>query len=167
MVDMRPWPKLVSSVIYFAVLSISCSGDTNRQAVTGLQKKQFLEMLRELPRDREFYTAEAVKTTSRFTNVLFALDKTDVSDDHLYPLEAISQGLLENEDQRNYGRKNFDVIRHPAIKLFWGVVLFDKKAASPEIIDYLRESLSSKERSEILKDILGDKYETFRKRISL
>jgi hypothetical protein len=78
---------------------------------------------------------------------------------------AMSRGLLDREDQRRFGVKHFKEIAHPVNKLLWTSVLFDKKAASLEIVKYLRSALESKEQSEVLSRMWGPHFEDFKRRV--
>src|SRR5947209_6061921 len=109
---------------------------TGQEAIgaTADEKRRFLKLLAELPHGPEFYTDEAIAKAAPYTRVLLSLtdedlrgflaerDKIaakDVKDDTknglLYMVLAMSRGLLDREDQREYGVKHFKEIAHPVV----------------------------------------------------
>ncbi len=142
--------------------------------VSPVQKKEFLSMLEDLPTAGEFFAEEGIAKAAPYTRVLFALTPKDIeqySKDKgvqqydLYPFHALSRGLLDRKEQRDYSVRHFSKIAHPEIKLFWAAVLFDKKAASPEVIKFLRAALVCKDQSRILSKLLGPEFEEFKNRM--
>jgi S1-C subfamily serine protease len=83
-----------------------------------------------------------------------------------YPFAALSAGLLERKGPREYVVKHFAEIAHPALKLGWAVGLFNKGAALPEIIRFLRAALESKEQAQELRAMYGPDFEWFKKRLN-
>src|ERR1700722_2419581 len=130
--------------------------------VTDGEKKAFLTKLAKLPSKGEFFTDEAVKTAVPDMRVLLALTKKDVPENNIYPVLALSRGLVDLKEPRQYGITHFAKIAHPTIKLSWAVMLFDKEAASPEIVTFLRKGLESKEEAQSLSGILGPGFEEFK-----
>jgi hypothetical protein len=164
------------------LLVVSLFITTGQEAIsaTADEKKRFLNLLAELPHAGEFYTDESVTKAAPYTRVLLSLtdedlrrfvaerekiDAKDVKDPDLYPFLALSRGLLDREGPREYGVKHFGEIAHPVIRLAWAVMLFNEKAASPEIVKYLRSALESKERSKVLTQMLGPDFEDFKRRV--
>ena len=148
------------------VLALALSPSQAEKKVTATEKKAFLELLAKLPTMGEFFTDEAVRKAFPHTRVLLALTPKDVEKyDNIYPFLALSRGLLGHKEQREFGVKHFSTIAHPEIKLFWGTVLFDEKAASPEIVTFLRAALESKEQSKLLSEMLGPSFEDFKKQV--
>jgi hypothetical protein len=162
------------------LLVVSLFITTGQEAIgaTADEKRRFLELvLEELPKGGEFFTDKEVERAAPYTRVLLSLTDEDVrkfvaerrkidpEEFILYPLLVLSRGLLDREDQRAYGIKHFKEIADPVIKLFWGCVLFNEKAASPEIVKYLRSALESKERSEVLARMLGPDFGDFKWRV--
>jgi hypothetical protein len=135
--------------------------------VTPEQKKAFLELLQRLPGEGEFFTKEGVQRASPFVHVLLALDENDINENYYFPLFALSRGLHDaKKEHREFAIKNFGQIRHPAIKTFWGLVLFRFSGeVSPEVTRYLRESLDNREQSQLISQILGPEFEAVRKQI--
>jgi hypothetical protein len=134
--------------------------------VTDCEKEAFIELLKILPTEREgFFTPKAIDKVERYTGVLLALTKKDLEKYDLYPFLTLSRGLLDRKEQRAFGVKHFRKIAHPEIKLFWGALLFEEKAISPEIVKFLRAALSSKQESMFLSQILGPSFEDFRKQV--
>ena len=81
--------------------------------VTPAEKMAFLELLKKLPSRGEFFTQEAVKMAASYTRVLLALTAKDIQGFDLYPFLALSRGLLDHKEQREYGVKHFDRIAIP------------------------------------------------------
>ena len=135
------------------------------EKVTAAEKKEFLKLLKSLPTKGEFFTDEAIDKAAPYIRVLLALDAKDLEGYDLYPFLALSGGLLERKKQRDYGVKHFATIAHSTLKPFWAVVLFDKKAASPEIVKYLQAALESEEQSRFLSEIVGPDFDKFKKRM--
>lgn len=135
------------------------------KAVTATEKQAFLELVKTLPTRGEFFTDQAVETAAPHTRILLALTEQDVAQDDLYPFLALSRQLVDRKEPREYGVKHFGTIAHPTIKLFWAAVLFDEKAASAELVKYLRAALASREQSKVLAEMLGPNFEDFRKRL--
>jgi hypothetical protein len=143
---------------------------------TAAEKQAFLKLLEKLPTEHEgFYTQEAIDEAEPSTRVLLALTEKDVEQYAkglgvenycIYPFAALSAGLLERKGPREYGARHFGEIAHPELKLFWGVVLFDKKAAPPEVVKSLRAALGSKEQAKVLRSICGPDFEGFEKRLN-
>jgi hypothetical protein len=134
--------------------------------VTAAEKKAFLELLAKLPARGEFFTEEAINKSVPYTRVLLAFTEKDIEKRDIYPFLALSRGLLDRKKQQEYGVKHFGKIAHPTIKLLWGSVLFDEKAASPEIVAFLRMALESKEQAKLLSQMLGPNFEDFKKRVT-
>jgi hypothetical protein len=132
------------------------------KAVTDAEKKEFLEVLAKLPSQGEFFTEEAITKAVPYTWVLLALDKKDLAKYELYPFVALSRGLIDRKEPRQYGITNFHKIAHPTIKLFWAAVLFKENAVSPDIVKFLRQALDSKEDARTLSDMAGPGFEEFR-----
>jgi len=137
------------------------------KAVTEAEKKEFLKILADLPAKGEFFTDEAVKKALPYTRVLLALTEKDLEKQELYPFLALSSGLMQHREAREYGLAHFAQIGHPIIKLSWAIALFDKKADSPEIRDFLCKALDSKDDSKTLSLMLGPGYEDFKDRVQL
>jgi hypothetical protein len=135
------------------------------KTVTAAEKKEFLELLAKLPAQGEFFTKDAITTAAPHTRVLFALSKKDIGKRDLYSFMALSAGLAERKTRRKYGVMHFGKIVHPEIKLFWAVVLFDRKAISPEVVRYLRSVLNSKKQSKVLAEMVGPGLDDFKRRV--
>lgn len=118
-----------------------------------------------LPLKGEFYTDDAVKKAAPYLSVLLALTEKDIENYEIYPFLAISRGLCDHQEHRDYVVRNFAKIKHPKLKLFFTVILFDSHEASPEIHKFLRDALVSKEQAPLLAEILGPEFESFQKRV--
>ncbi len=137
----------------------------DRAGATAEEKRTFLELLSMLPTAAEFFTDEAIIKAAPHTRVLLALTEKDIEGLDMYPFLALSRGLVDRKEPRDFGVKYFSKIAHPEIKLAWAVMLFDLKSASPEIVRFLREVLDSKEQSKILAKMIGSKFEDFKRRL--
>jgi hypothetical protein len=149
------------------LLALAVAPPPAEKEVTAAQKKTFLELLARLPTRGEFFAEEAVNRAAPHTRVLLALTREDVGKRDLYPFLALSRGLLDRKDQREYGSKHFATIAHPTLKLAWGMILFNEKAASPEIAQFLQMALESREQAGLLSQMLGPDFEDFQKRIKV
>ena len=139
------------------------------------EKTAFLKLLETLPFKGEFPTDEAIDLVIPQTRVLLALTRKDIEqrakelggkhDDFMYRLLAVSYGLLDRKEPREHGVKHFAKIAHPEIKLAWAVGLFDRKAVSSEIVQFLRTALESKEQIKLLERLLGPDFDDFKKRV--
>ena len=147
------------------VVSFALGPVPAEKAVTDTEKKQFLEMLRQLPHEGEFYTDEAVAKAVPYTRVLLALTDKDLEKRDLYPFLALSRGLFEHKEARTYAVAHFRGIAHPTIKLFWALILFDQRASTPEIVRFLREALKSKDKAKWMEETVGPGFEAFKKRL--
>jgi len=150
------------AVFLTVLLAFSLGQVTNR--ISDAQKKEFIELLKTLPHKGEFYTDEAVEKAGPYLPVLFALTEKDIKKYDIYPFAAISRGLSEQKEHRDYAVRHFAEIRHPTLKLFWGALLFDAQATSPEIVRFLKDALASKEQSRLLSEIVGPQFEDFKQR---
>ena len=133
--------------------------------VSDAQKEEFINLLKTLPTKGEFYTDKAVIKAAQYLPVLFALTEKDIENYDIYPFAALSRGLCEHEEHREYGVRNFAKIRHPELKLFWGVVLFDLGAANSEIQQFLKEALRSEGQAKLLSEIMGPRFESFKTQV--
>jgi hypothetical protein len=94
-----------------------------------------------------------------------ALTEKDIAKYDFYPFAALSRGLLDIKEKREYGVKHFDGIAHPKLKLLWAAVLFKEGADSEAVIKFLRAALESKEQSEDLSRMLGPEFKDFKVRV--
>lgn len=146
-------------------LILTLASNQESTPITNEQKQQFLARLETLPTRGEFYTDEAVREALVYLPVLFALTEADIQEYDIYPFLALSRGLFEHRQVRNYSVRNFGKILHAELKLFWGAMIFDSKEASPEIKRFLRRALKSKSQAAILSEMLGPKFQSFKKRV--
>lgn len=133
--------------------------------ISAAQKKEFIELLKTLPYQGEFFTDEAVKKAGPYLPVLLALTVKDIEKHNIYPFVALSRGLGDQKEHREYAVRHFAGIRHPMIKLFWGAMLFDDGAASPEIVRFLKDALKSERPAKLLSEMEGPDFEDFRRRL--
>jgi hypothetical protein len=149
----------------FMVLTFTIGFAEPDKPVSDAEKKEFLELVAGLPTKGEFFTDEAVKKAAPHTRALLALTEKDLEKHDLYPLIALSSGLMGHHESRDYGLKHFAQIQHPTMKLAWAVGLFGTKTSSPEVLDFLCKSLDSKDDSKTLSRMLGPGYEDFKDRV--
>lgn len=147
-------------------LAVTTSQALSPSQVSSARKDEFIALLKKLPTEGEFYTKESVGKAAPYLPVLFALTEKDVAKLDLYPFLAISRGLCDREDSRAYAAHHFADIRHPKLKLFWGAMLFDERDSSPDIVEFLRRALGSKEQSRWLAEALGPEFENFKRRVN-
>lgn len=133
--------------------------------ISDAQKKEFIELLKTLPHKGEFFTDEAVEAAGPYLPVLLALTEKDIEGYDIYPFAAVSRGLADQKKYHEYAVRHFTEIRHPMLKLFWGAMLFDAGATSPEIVRFLKAALESKEQAKLLSEIVGPEFEAFKRRV--
>ena len=152
------------STAFLAILLAFTTGQHTKQ-VSDTQKADFIRLLKTLPVKGEFYTNAAVKKAGPYLPVLFALTEDDIKGYDLYPFIALSRGLCDQKKRRDYAVRHFAEIRHPTIKLFWAVMLFDAGVRKPEIVLLLKDALKSEAQAELLSEALGPGFGDFKKRV--
>ena len=130
----------MSATIFFIGLAFGLTQP--EKGVTEAEKAAFLKELAKLPTRGEFFTEEAVKKSIPNTRILLALTKKDLEKYDIYPFLALSRGLIDHKEPREYGIANFDKIAHPTMKLFWASVLFNDGPPSAEITAFLHRAWS-------------------------
>jgi hypothetical protein len=133
--------------------------------ISDAQKKEFIKLLKTLPFEDEFYTDEAIKKAGPYLPVLFALTEEDIKRYDIYPFAAISRGLCDQKQHRDYAVRHFAEIRHPTLRLFWGAMLFDAGALSPEIVRFLKDALAIEAQAKLLAQMVGPEFENFKRRV--
>jgi hypothetical protein len=156
--------RIVFLVFAILIIVTNTIGQGTKE-VSVADKKKFLKFLQALPADGEFFTDGAVLRARPYIHILFGLTEEDIAAYDIYPFLALSRGFCDVKETREYGLSHFDTIRHPVIRLSWAAMLFDLEATSPEIIKYLRDALESKEQTKLLSQMVGPRYEAFRKRV--
>ncbi len=134
--------------------------------VSDAQKKDFLDLLRTLPHKGEFFTDDAIKTAGPYLLVLFALTDKDIEGYDIYPFAALSRGLCDDENNRQYATAHFADIRHSDLKLAWAAMLFDAGKPSAEIVRFLRDVIKSQARAKVLAEMLGPNFANFKRRVN-
>jgi hypothetical protein len=135
------------------------------QGALDARKKEFIDLLKTLPTKGEFYTEEAVRRASPYLPSLFSLTEKDIEGYDFYPFIAISRGLGDHKEHRSYAVAHFAEIRHPGLKLFWAAMLFDSGDISPEIVRYLRDALDEPEQADLLAQLVGPGFKSFRRKV--
>jgi hypothetical protein len=150
----------------FMILLVLAPGLGSSQ-ISDSQKQEFLNLLKVLPSKGEFYTDDAISKAGPYLPVLLALTEKDIEEYDLYPFLAVSRGLCDHQEHRDFAIRNFSTIKHPTLKLFWAVILFDSKEGSSadEIHQFLKDALASKEQSKMLSEMIGPEFESFRSRV--
>ena len=148
----------------FIVLLVLAPHQASNQ-IPDARKREFIELLSTLPTKGEFYTEEAVDKAGPHLPVLFALTEKDIRKHYIYPFLAISRGLADRKKHREYAVGHFAEVRHPTLKLFWGAMLFDEGAASPEIVRFLKDALKAEARAKLLSQMVGPEFGDFRRRV--
>ena len=133
--------------------------------ISDAQKKEFIELLKKLPTKGEFYTEEAVQKAAPHLPVFFALTEADIKKYDIYPFLALSRGLADKKEHRDYAVEHFNEVRHPTLKLSWGVILFMHNEPSAQVVRFLRDALNSKPQAKVLSEMLGPEFESFQKRV--
>lgn len=152
------------TIILLMLLAFTPNQTVNQ--VTDLQKQEFLKLIETLPVKGEFFTDEAVAKATPYLPVLFALTEQDLEKYDIYPFAAISSGLAENKEQRAYAVQHFAGIRHPQLKLFWAVTLFNREVASSEIMRFLKNVLCNEEQTKLLAEMTGPQFQSFKQRVA-
>ncbi|GAC1446460.1 MAG: hypothetical protein NVSMB56_05350 [Pyrinomonadaceae bacterium] len=153
---------MIASIFTILLVLTPCQASSQ---IPDAQKKEFISLLKTLPHKGEFYTYKAVKKADPYLPILFALTEKDIEKYDIYPFAAISRGLCDQKKHRDYAVHHFAEIRHPTLKLFWGAMLFNKGAISPEIVRFLKDALGSKEQVKLLSEITGLEFEDFKHRV--
>jgi len=141
------------------------SGMQAKREVSDAEKKEFLELLKTLPYRGEFYTEEAARRASPYLPVLFSLTEKDTENYDFYSLVAISVGICRDKERIAYAVTHFSEIRHPKLKLFWAVFLFNRKEVSPEIVLYLRDALDSDAQADEVRKMAGPEWKFFKREV--
>ena len=151
-------------VLILICLSFATPIADDSKSVNAAEKREFLELVRKLPTEGEFFTDKAIRKAAPHIRVLFALTEEDLEQGDIYPFAALSTGLCRDRKYRKYGVAHFADIAHPSLKLLWAAVLFGTQPPlSTEIIEHLQAALESEERSRELREIIGP--ESFKDRV--
>ncbi|MDT5120616.1 MAG: hypothetical protein QOC96_98 [Acidobacteriota bacterium] len=156
---------VVALLTIILVLAPGLTSVQTAKEVSDTQKKEFVELLKTLPVKGEFFTEEAIEKAGPYLPVLFALTREDIEKYDIYPFLALSSGLCDQKEHREYAVSHFGEIRHPILKLGWGAMLFNQNSVSPQIVKFLRGALDSKSQAKLLSEMLGPGFEDFQKRV--
>jgi hypothetical protein len=118
-----------------------------------------------LPHKGEFFTDDAIKTAGPYLPVLFALTDKDIEGYDIYPFAALSRGLCDNKEHRQYATVHFGDIRHSMLKLFWAAMLFNEGNTSAEVVRFLQDALKSEAKAKLLGEITGPNFADFKARV--
>jgi hypothetical protein len=108
--------------------------------ISDAQKQHFIKLLKTLPHKAEFFTDDAIKTAGPYLPVLFSLTDKDIEGYDIYPFGALSRGLCDIKEHRQYATAHFGEIRNSELKLFWARRF--SREPSPEITR-LQDALKS------------------------
>jgi len=128
-------------------------------------RKELIELVKVLPREGEFFTEEAVKKAAPYLPVLFALTEKDIENYDIYPFVALSRGLGDQKEHRQFALRNFQRIQHGTLKLCWAVMLFDAQP-SDEIVQFLKAALKDERQAKVLSEMAGPKFDDLKRRVS-
>ena len=145
------------------VLAPQQSGATQ---VSDAQKKDFLNLLKTLPHKGEFFTDDAIKTAEPYLPVLFSLTDKDIEGYDIYPFAALSRGLCDIKERRQYATAHFGEIQNSQLKLFWAAMLFREDNPSREIVRFLKDALKSEAQAKLLAEITGPNFADFKARVN-
>jgi hypothetical protein len=154
--------QVVRLIGFMLVVGTAVAAGGQQPDVTEAQKRHFLKFVPKLANDGEFLTEKGVSKAARYTPVLFALTVSDLEDYDIYPFLAVSRGLADRKDTREYAVRHFRDIAHPTIKLFWAAVLFMDYGTAGDVVDYLLAALDSESQSSTLAEMVGPEYEQFK-----
>ena len=154
--------NVIKTILAMLLILASCQATSQ---VSEAQKKEFIELLKGIPHKGEFFTEEAITKAAPYLHILFALTEKDIEKYDIYPFVALSRGLCDQKDERNYAVRNFVYIRHPTLKLFWAVILFDAGVASDEVVQFLRVAIRNEMQTKLLSEMAGPKFEDLKRRV--
>ena len=97
--------------------------------------------------------------------VLLALTNKDIEGYDIYPFAALSRGLCDIKEHRQYATAHFGEIRHSELKLFWAAMLFNEGNPSTEIVHFLKDALKSEAQARLLDEITGPNFADFKARV--
>lgn len=129
------------------------------ESVSSDDKKKFTALLKTLKAKGEFFTNESIEKTIPYQKVLFAFTEKDIADHALYPYLAVTSGMMEHQQCREYARKSFAAIQHPVLKIAWAAMLLKRDAHTPEIVRYLSQVLETPALNKWLQEMSGLTYD--------
>src|SRR5689334_22861246 len=104
-----------------SVILLAISSQQEPKSATSTEKRELAELLPQLPHSGEFLTEEGIDKASDYVHALLGLTEKDIEKYlgitpkdiqsgkyDLYPLLAVSRGLLDRKKHRLYGVKYFD-----------------------------------------------------------
>jgi len=147
-----------------AMLLLVAPQQSGATQVSVAQKQEFLRVLKTLPHKSEFFTDEAIKAAGPYLPVLFALTDKDIEGYDIYPFAALSRGLCDVKEHRNYATTHFGDIQNSQLKLFWAAMLFDENP-SREVVLFLKGALKSEAQAKLLAEITGPNFAAFKGRV--
>ncbi len=144
------------SIIATAVFT-GCASDGRPKpsVITPQQKQEFVDLLATLPTEGQFYAKEAVHRAKPYLPHLLSLTESDLKDREMYPFLTLSSDMIQDADNLVYVTANFGQIRHPLIKIFWGLAILDRDRPATEIVEYLRTALSDAAQTKQLISFVG------------
>lgn len=158
--------KQIAYVTIFILLFFSSAESQTGNEISNVQKEDLIKLMKTLPVKGEFFTDEAIDKAQNSLPVLFAFTEKDLEQYDIYAFLALSRGLADRKNHRDYAVEHFLEIQHPILKLFWGAFLFDEEVASPAIVRFLQDALKAEKQAIILSEMLGPKYEDFNQRVN-
>jgi len=165
MFDLKKWMDCKRLGLLMACFALWSCQSTN--AVSSHQKKDFITLVFTLPRNSDIFTDEAFKKAGAYLPVIFSLTEKDLEKYDIYPFDVIIGGVCSRDEYRDYAIRHFSEIRHPELKLFLAVVLFDKGPTSPEIESFLHDALRDEEQAEKIAGMIGPNFQDFKTRLKV
>jgi len=154
---------MIGSIL--SILLVLAPYQAPAQQISDAQKKVFLNLLKGLPQKGEFFTDDAIKTAGPYLPVLLALTNKDIEGYDIYPFAALSRGLCDIKEHRQYATAHFGEIRHSGLKLFWAAMLFNEGNPSTEIVHFLKDALKSEAQARLLDEVTGPNFADFKARV--
>ena len=152
--------------LLLALLLVLTPGQSGATTISDRQKKDFVKLVRTLPHRGEFFTLDAIKTAGPYLPVLFALTDKDLEGLDIYPFLALSMGLCDTKERRQYAIVHFRDIQDSRLKVFWAAMLFDETNPSSEVVHFLKDALESEALSKFLGEITGPNFAKFKTRVN-
>jgi hypothetical protein len=153
-------------ITIFTLLLVLAPQQPPAHQVSDAKKKEFIELMKRLPHNGEFFSDEAIKTAGLYLPTLLALTEEDIEGFDIYPFAALSRGLCDDKGHRRYAIDHFAEIRHPMLKLFWAAMLFDTGKPPAQIIRFLQDALKSEAQAKLLAEMVGPDFADFKRHVN-
>jgi TonB family protein len=162
LVDGKPAPMFGEIHYEFA---LPPRPDQVTRNVSDVQKQDFIHLLKVFPKCDELYCKEAIDEAVFYLPILFALTEQDLERLDIHPFALLSRGLANHAELREYVLHHLSEVRHPVLRAVWAAKLFNAGAASPEVVQFLRENTEWTPVNRVLTDMMGSQFAAFKKRV--